>query len=341
MAPPYQANFAQSPVISPSPVIPLIEFQDTDEFAPIIKGADVELIQTSSSLSGGSVTEVQFGSVVLQHCRIAFGCLARASIHKNPVSMMIPLRVTGPAMCNGFSLSHESFLVHGTGADYYSNTPTGFEWVLLPFKTDAILHTIATLTQQEPPEFREHCLSIQPPAEIMSAVHRMLADAVGVAQRNPQILMSKHALHSLEQSIHTAIALVLSRSRREASRYRQQTQLAHSYVRRRIEQYLDAHLLEPVYLADLCSAAGVSERTLEQVFREAYGVSPLRYLKLRRLNLARQRLRDGAIESTRVTDVALDCGFWELGRFAADYKTLFGESPSQTLQRRASWATIG
>jgi AraC-like DNA-binding protein len=335
MAPPHQPTIAQSLLIPPSPVIPLFEFRDADEFAPAIKGADVELIQTSANLTGGRVTEIHFGSVTVQYCRIAFGCLARASIHKNPLSMMIPLKINGPAMCNGFSMNHESLLVHGTGADYYSNTPTGFEWALLPFKTDAIRHTIASLTQQEPPEFRENCLSIRPPAEILTAVHHLLTDAVQTAQRNPHILTSQNALHSMEQSIHTAIALVLSRSRQELSRYRRQTELAHSHVRQRVEAYLEGHLLEPVYLADLCSATGVSERTLEQVFRESYGVSPLRYLKLRRLNLARQRLRDGMPEQTRVTDVALDCGFWELGRFAMEYAAVFGESPSHTLRRRA------
>ena len=330
---------AQSPVISPSLVIPLFEFQDADEFAPAIQGADVELIQTSPNLTGGRVTEIPFGSVVLQYCRIAFGCLARASLHANPVSLMVPLKIDGPAVCNGYSMSHESFLVHGNRADYYSKTPTGFEWVLLPFKTDAILHTIAALTQQEPPEFRENCLSIRPPAGVMTAVQRLLLDAVGTAQHNPGVLTSQNALRSLEHSLQTAVAMALAQDRPDVSRRYDRTKLSHAVLLRRVEAYLEAHLSEPVYLADLCAATGASERTLQQVFRESYGVSPLQYLKLRRLNLVRQCLRDVTSEHTRVTDVALDCGFWELGRFAVDYKAVFGESPSHTLQRRASWET--
>lgn len=341
MTPPPQTAVAQSPVSPPSPVIPLFEFQDADEFAPAIQGADVELIQTSANRTGGRVTEIHLGSVVLQYCRIAFGTLARASLHTNPVSLMVPLKIDGPAVCNGYSMSHESFLVHGNRADYYSKTPTGFEWVLLPFKTDAVLHTIAVLTQQEPPEFRENCLSIRPPASVMKGVQRLLIDAVRTAQRSPGVLTSHNALRSLEHSLQTVISTALAQSHPGFSRSYGRTKLSHSLVRRRVETYLEAHLSEPVYLADLCAATGMSERTLQLVFLESYGVSPLQYLKLRRLNLARQCLRDGTYEQAGVTGVALDCGFWELGRFAADYKALFGESPSQTLQRRASWATTG
>ena len=339
MPPPPQTAVAQSPLIPVSPVIPLFEFQDADEFAPAIQGADVELIQTSSNLTGGRVTEIHFGSVVLQYCRIAFGCLARASLHTNPVSLMVPLKIHGPAVCNGYSMNHESFLVHGNRADYFSKTPTGFEWVLLPFKTDVILHTIAALTQREPPEFIENCRSIRPPAIVMAAVQRLLLDAVRTAQHNPCVLASQNALRSLERSLQTVVAMALTQGSSNLSRRHDRTKLSHSFVLRRVEAYLEAHLSEPVYLADLCAATGASERTLQQVFLEFYGVSPLRYLKLRRLNLARQCLRDGTPGDTRVTDVALECGFWELGRFATDYKALFGESPSHTLQRRVSWET--
>jgi AraC-like DNA-binding protein len=211
--------------------------------------------------------------------------------------------------------------------------------VLLPFKTDAILHTIASLTQQEPPEFRENCLSIRPPASVITALQRLLIDAVGTAQHNPGVLTSHNALRSMERSLQTVIAMALAQDHPAFARRYGRTKLSRSFVRRLVEAYLEAHLSEPVYLADLCAATGVSERTLQQVFLESYGVSPLQYLKLRRLNLARQRLRGGAPEQTRVTDVALDCGFWELGRFAADYKALFGESPSHTRQHRSSWAT--
>jgi AraC-like DNA-binding protein len=48
----------------------------------------------------------------------------------------------------------------------------------------------------------------------------------------------------------------------------------------------------------------------------------------------RQELRDAAPRSTTVLDRALRWGFWHMGHLARDYKSLFGETPSETLSRR-------
>lgn len=110
---------------------------------------------------------------------------------------------------------------------------------------------------------------------------------------------------------------------------------AESWSRRRravraVEEYLDAHEREVPSLADLCAVAGVSERTLEYAFLEQLDTTPARYLRLRRLNRVRGELLRADPGAVRVTEVAMRWGFWELGRFARDYRRLFGELPSQT-----------
>ena len=61
-------------------------------------------------------------------------------------------------------------------------------------------------------------------------------------------------------------------------------------------------------------------------------MGPAQYLWLRRMNLARRALRLADPGKTTVTAIATEFGFWELGRFAVQYRQLFGELPSATLR---------
>jgi AraC-like DNA-binding protein len=61
-------------------------------------------------------------------------------------------------------------------------------------------------------------------------------------------------------------------------------------------------------------------------------MGPIRYLTLRRMHLVRRALLR-ADSSTTITRIATDHGFWELGRFSVAYRTLFGETPSESLRR--------
>ena len=89
-------------------------------------------------------------------------------------------------------------------------------------------------------------------------------------------------------------------------------------------------------ITDLCRLAGTSKSVLYSAFDEVLGVSPKHYLLHRRLSMARQKLL--TVEPTRnsITSIAVGHGFFEFGRFSQYYRRVFGESPRDTLQRRAS-----
>jgi len=112
--------------------------------------------------------------------------------------------------------------------------------------------------------------------------------------------------------------------------------LTHHGIVERATTFLRAHVAEPVRMAQVCEAAGVSERSLRDAFYHVCGMSPTRYIRWKRLNEARRALLSAPNLRGTVTAIATEHGFFELGRFAMIYKTWFGETPSQTL--RASGA---
>ncbi len=110
--------------------------------------------------------------------------------------------------------------------------------------------------------------------------------------------------------------------------------IRHEAIMVRFEEYLEARSDRPVYLTELCAAIGVAERTLRASCEEHLGMGPIRFLTLRRMHLVRRALSRSDPSSATVTRIVTDHGFWELGRFSVAYRTLFGESPSETLRRR-------
>ncbi len=100
----------------------------------------------------------------------------------------------------------------------------------------------------------------------------------------------------------------------------------------RARQFLHEHAREVLRLEDVEQVAGVSREKLYEAFRRYHGLTPMAYLKHHRLTAARSALLNcGA--SASVSSVALEWGFGHLGRFASDYRKVFGEAPSATLAR--------
>jgi len=104
----------------------------------------------------------------------------------------------------------------------------------------------------------------------------------------------------------------------------------HEKIMRRFHAAIEARPGKAIYLPALCAAIGVPERTLRLCCYESFGMGPKRFLVLRRMHLMRQALRVADAAATTVTNIATGLGFWNLGRFAVDCKSLCGEAPSET-----------
>ena len=100
---------------------------------------------------------------------------------------------------------------------------------------------------------------------------------------------------------------------------------------RRALDYMHANLTAPLTVADIAAAAGITGRTLFQYFREFRSTSPMRYLRDARFERVRDALQRPRRDES-VAEIATSFGFSHLGRFASEYRTRFGESPSATVR---------
>ena len=107
----------------------------------------------------------------------------------------------------------------------------------------------------------------------------------------------------------------------------------HADIMARFEAALAVHADCQPSLAEFCAAIGVAERTLRACCAEFLGLSPTKYILLRRLNMVRSALRRADPATARVAEIARSFQFSELGRFAVTYRRTFGEMPSITLRR--------
>jgi transcriptional regulator GlxA family with amidase domain len=101
----------------------------------------------------------------------------------------------------------------------------------------------------------------------------------------------------------------------------------------RFEETLDRYIDRKLSMVALCAELGVPQRTLRMCCAAFLGVSPMRYLLLRRLNRVRWALRRANPSTASVAEIARSYQFLEPGRFAVTYRTTFGELPSVTLNR--------
>ena len=102
----------------------------------------------------------------------------------------------------------------------------------------------------------------------------------------------------------------------------------------RARQFLDAEKTRVVHSAELEAVTGLTRYDLARQFRIMLGTSPYRYLLMRRLEFARERID----RERPLVEVAFDAGFADQPHFTRAFRSAFGLTPARyrALRQRAS-----
>ncbi len=299
-----------------------------DEFSALQPERGRTAIQTHPGRFHSQLREVSWGSAAIQQERWECGVRVRCERATDFVAFGLISRVVGEARWNGAPVA-PGMLVR------VSQPWTAFTGPLLEligFGLDRkALDAAASAVRGpdlDPRRTQDRRVRVHDPEPIATFLRRRL----GILEQSS---LERIALAEMENDL-IRLAIRLDHVDDEPPVQQLDNPSRRRAVVRRIEEYLDASGDIVLSIPTLCQIAGTSERTLEYAFREQVGITPARYLKLRRMNLVRRRLGDPEWSNAGVTRIALDCGFYDLGRFAGEYRFLFGEVPSETLARARS-----
>jgi AraC-like DNA-binding protein len=103
---------------------------------------------------------------------------------------------------------------------------------------------------------------------------------------------------------------------------------------RRARAIIESRLSDVLSVAGIAREVGVSVRSLQHGFQRSHAVTPLEYIRQQRLERLHASLQS-AQPSASVTELMLDHGVLNFGRFAQYYRSRYGCRPSDTLRKQS------
>ena len=314
----------------------ILAFDDLDAYMSAIRAAQVEITPISRGAFRAELMQANLHRLWLQRGHENLPTISRNAIVKQRAVIGFLADIDQPSVWHcGTELRPGEILVTDWNATH-RRTVAPSRWASMSLSPEDFVAAGRALTGRDLPLSSEWGI-VRPKRPLMVRLMRLHARADRIARAAPERLAHPQVARALEQSLVHALFMCLTESTQvEISRGTRH----HAAIVEKFENILEANPAGPLYLADICAATGVSERTLRVCCHERYGMGPMRYLWLRRMHLARRALVSALPDTSTVTEIATGQGFWELGRFSIEYRALFGESPSTSLRRPAEiWQT--
>ena len=305
-------------------------FSDPDDYAASIRATNAELMVTARGPFTAKLVRIDLHRLWMQR---AFDNLPRITHPTNIAGRAVVSFRTqpGPSLAtDGLEMQPTNVVRHSEGQSYYrrSSGLAAYASMSLPVAVLVTLGAAIAGVDLTPPK---DPLIHTPPPSAMAKLQRLHAAAGHLAETAPDMIADLDAARGLEQAlIEALVGCLANREDRRSS----VAQGHHAIVMRRFRRVLEENPEQPLYIPEICKAIRVASRTLRMCCQEHLGMGPKRYLLLRRMRLAQRALRQAAPDAASVTNIATRFGFWQLGRFAVEYQSLFGESPSATLRRQ-------
>ena len=295
-----------------------------DTYAGALPGFHLDVVQTGIGLGPNVVRAAAADGAMLASAVKGFPAMGRTTVADDHVVAGLLTATPPGSRWYGSDLTAGTMLIWGPQAEHAGFELPGFAYKLLSVSIEQLRRT-ADQTGLHPQLPGKGQISFVPPTPESAQLRSILASVED--PRTPGSAASVHAdnaLFAFAKSLTNGSKLNSIGTTRRINPRR---------VTAVCIDYADATGTIPT-VPEMCRLAHVSERKLRQAFVHIYGVSPIRYFRLRALTRTRTQLLE-PMRTATINEIALNMGFRHQGRFASYYRQVFRELPSETIRRSA------
>jgi AraC-like DNA-binding protein len=308
-------------------------FSEPDDFQAALREEGV----VGFLVTGRGQFRARLTQIALHRLRLAAGeeelpRVAFITIPPGMVLVSLPIGGRPSPIWGGIETRMGEMMTLGPGERVYARTGGPCAWAAIQVPAEDLVQYGRALSGAGfvvPPAARW-----RPPLIAGRDARSLHRAAIHMAEARSTALIDIEAAHGLEQQlIQALIECLCSGPAKETSAARR-----HRGIVAGFEDLLQTDPFPS--MTEICSALGVSERMLRECCKKHLGMGPSRYRHFRRMQQVHRALRKENPGTGSVSEVAERYAIRDLGRFAGEYRALYGELPSATLRRRHGAAEL-
>jgi AraC-like DNA-binding protein len=304
-------------------------FLEPDHYEASLRQAQINIVIAVGPKFKARLTWAELHDLQVLRCEEEFPRVAYVCWGPHLAFVTFPAHFGSLPIWGGTELRPGEIVLHGRGERLHQATPGSFVWNVIALHPVQLEHYARALSGK-PFALPLEGKILRPSPRDVARLRRLHAQVCRLAETKPKLLAHTEVARAIEQGlIETLVACLTGASMRADGAIKRR----HTRIMIRFEEVLAEHLGEPLPTTELCELIGVTEDTLRSCCAEFLGMSPIRYVLLRRLGRARLALRDADPDGASLSELVRTFGFVELGRFEAAYRAAFSETPLTTLQR--------
>lgn len=300
-----------------------------DEFEQALRGVDGRYLLKSRGTQQWRLSVEDFGGMTGLVASNGAAAIFQGAL-PDAYALLIGLSRTDTCIVNGDRLCEHDIVWVPPGHEFHAPAEDGVSWLSLLVPRAEVFHWVGSDFARLDRRFLGYRAG-RADAIAVRQVAGLITRAIEAATR-PDVLPPQDRRSALRGQLTDAVLAVLQSVQPRPCIRRGRPRADGRARLNDVVHLIDRRLDQPVWVADICEQVGVSATTLRKVFHERLGMSPHRYLMLRRLHAIHSALKEAAPADT-VSSICSRFGVWDFGRFAAQFRQVFGILPSAMLRR--------